>query len=47
MAKGKGNRAELYLYPESDHKLSDSTETEIDVLLKAYKFIEEVKKVPN
>ena len=44
IAKSKGVKAELYIYPESTHKLMDTVETEMDVLLKGYKFIEETKK---
>lgn len=44
LVKKKGGKGELFVYPESDHKLSDSLESFTDVILKSFRFMEELRK---
>lgn len=41
MSKAKGTPVQLYIYPESDHRLADSVETSVDVVMKSLVFMEE------
>jgi hypothetical protein len=41
LVKGEGVGCEVYIYPESDHRLADSVETGVDVVVKSVVWMEE------
>lgn len=38
LSRAKGVKTEVYIYPESDHRLADSVETSVDVIVKTLSF---------
>jgi dipeptidyl aminopeptidase/acylaminoacyl peptidase len=40
LSKAKGTPMQLYMFPESDHRLVDSVETSVDIVVKTMLFLE-------